>query len=84
MVAAAEEKRGDESAAGSGTMCDAFSTALFVMGTDKALDFWRANGGSLGFDLVLVTDDARVLVTKGIGSQFEQAEGTDYTYEIIS
>jgi len=84
VVAAAEENAGDESAAGSGTMCDAFSTALFVMGTDKALDFWRANGGSLGFDLVLVTDDARVLVTKGIGSQFEQAEGTDYTYEIIS
>lgn len=66
---------------GNGAMCDAFSTALFVMGEDKAIDFWRSGG--FEFDMVLITDDNRVLTTAGIADQFEQAEGTEYTYEII-
>lgn len=46
---------------GNGTLCDALSTALFVMGEEKALEFWRR--GVYDFDLVLVTKDSQVLVT---------------------
>jgi len=66
---------------GSGTMCDAFSTALFVMGEALAIDFWR-NGG-YAFDMVLVTDDGRVLVTGGLAGNFQGNEALDYTYEVI-
>lgn len=47
----------------SGIMCDAFSTALFIMGTDSAEDFWKKNGG---FDMILVTDDGRIIYTDGL------------------
>lgn len=67
---------------GNGTMCDALSTALFVMGEQKAIEFWRESG--LDFELVLVTDDDRVLVTGGIAERFTEAEGSGYTYETVS
>ncbi len=69
-------------ASGGGTMCDAFSTALFVMGEEKALDFWRTGG--YDFDLVLVTQDGRVLVTEGIADAFTLDEGSGYTCETVS
>ena len=69
-------------APGNGTMCDALSTALFVMGEQKAIEFWRESG--LDFELVLVTDDDRVLVTGGIAERFTEAEGSGYTYETVS
>ena len=46
-----------------GAMADALSTALFVMGEQAALDFWRAHEG---FDLVLLTDGGTLYVTEGI------------------
>lgn len=67
---------------GKGTMCDALSTALFVMGEEKALDFWR--GGAYDFDLVLVTEDGRVVITEGIADAFEKCEESGYRYEIVS
>ena len=42
---------------------DALSTALFVMGMDKAAEYYRDNGG---FDLVFVTDDDTIYYTGGI------------------
>ena len=67
---------------GNGTMCDALSTALFVMGEEKALDFWRS--GVYDFDLVLVTADGRVVVTDGLADRFTESEGSGYTYETVS
>lgn len=67
---------------GVGTMCDALSTALFVMGEEKALDFWRS--GVYDFDLVLVTEDGRVVVTDGIADEFVESEESGYSYEIVS
>ena len=64
-----------------GAMCDAFSTALFVMGEERAIDFWRSCG--YDFELVLVTEDGRVLVTEGLQDRFEQTEGSAYRYEVI-
>ena len=72
----------DASGAGNGAMCDAFSTALFVMGEEKALDFWRTGG--YDFDLVLVTADGRVVVTAGLADRFEEVKDSRYTYETVS
>lgn len=65
---------------GNGTMCDALSTALFVMGEEQAAAFWRS--GAYDFQMVLVTEDGRVLVTDGLADAFT-AEG-DYAYETLS
>lgn len=80
VVAAANG--GDSAGAGNGTMCDAFSTALFVMGEEKALDFWRSS--RYDFDLVLVTEDGRVVVTAGLAEQFEEVKDSGYVYETVS
>ncbi|MDE7361189.1 MAG: FAD:protein FMN transferase [Oscillospiraceae bacterium] len=50
-----------------GRLCDALSTALFVMGRDRALEFRRENGG---FDVILITDSGEVLITDGIADDF--------------
>ncbi len=50
-----------------GRLCDALSTALFVMGEERAADYWRANGG---FEFLLVTDDDRLLISEGAESAF--------------
>lgn len=65
----------------SGTICDALSTALFVMGQERALDFWR--DGSYDVELVLVTDDGRVVVTGGLRDAFEEVKDSGYVYEIV-
>ena len=67
---------------GSGTMCDALSTALFVMGEEQALEFWRS--GVYDFELVLVTEDGRVVVTAGLESALTKLEESGYDYEIVS
>lgn len=65
-----------------GTMCDALSTALFVMGEEEALAFRKSSG--YDFDLVLVTADGRVVVTSGIAEEFSFNEESGYLYEIVS
>lgn len=71
-----------DSADGNGTLCDALSTALFVMGEEKALDFWRS--GKYDFQMVLVTKDDRVVVTDGLTDVLTEMEGNGYTYETVS
>ena len=71
-----------------GTMCDAYSTALFVMGEERALAFWRDETmwGEQGcpFDLVLVTEDDRVVVTEGLADRFTLDETSGYALEAAS
>ena len=50
-----------------GTMADCLSTAMFVLGENKAINYWRSHGG---FDMILVTNDNRVICTKGLLEDF--------------
>ena len=69
-----------------GTLCDAFSTAFFITGEKAALDDWREWQGVSPsfFDLVLITEDGRVVVTEGLAESFTLDEGSGYTLEIVS
>ena len=64
----------------SGTMADAYSTALYVMGEQAACDFWRQSGE---FELVLITADGRVLYTPGLAGQITQ-KGASYDFQEVS
>lgn len=55
----------------SGLVCDALSTALFVMGLDQAVEYWRTRND---FDAILVTDTAEVYITEGVSEHFELAD----------
>ena len=51
-----------------GTLADGLSTALYVMGTDKAIQFWRNH--SAEFDAILYTEDGTLYATQGIADAF--------------
>lgn len=57
---------------GNGLECDALSTALFVMGKERAVEYWRENGG---FEMVLVTDSGTICITEGIEAGFRNDSG---------
>ena len=51
-----------------GTLADALSTALFVMGKEKAVAYWKAHAKE--FDVVLIEDDGTISVSEGIENVF--------------
>ncbi|HBD85801.1 MAG TPA: FAD:protein FMN transferase, partial [Clostridiales bacterium] len=51
----------------SGVTADCLSTALFVLGKDAALDYWRTYGG---FEMILITQDDQIVCTSGLKSIF--------------
>jgi thiamine biosynthesis lipoprotein len=60
-----------------GVLADGLSTALFVMGTEQAKEFWKDNGDD--FDVILLTDNDELYISEGIEDVFE----SDYTVEVI-
>lgn len=60
-----------------GTLADALSTAMFVLGQEKALQYWRDNGG---FEMIMVTDEDEVICTSGLIEVFTLTNTSDYTY----
>ena len=60
-----------------GTMADCLSTAMFVLGESKALNYWRTYGG---FEMILVNTDNKITCTKGLIEQFSLTNNS-YTLE---
>ena len=50
------------------TECDALSTALFVMGKEKAIDYYERERS---FDFVFILKDGSVVISQGINDSFE-------------
>ena len=50
------------------TLADALSTALYVMGKDKAIDFWRKHTDS--FDMILMDNNDELYISEGIYDSF--------------
>ena len=63
-----------------GKLCDALSTALFVMGAERAEAYWRAHGG---FDMLLITEANEVILTPGIAERFTLSEGRTETVRVL-
>lgn len=60
-----------------GAMCDAYSTALFVMGKEKAVTFAKEYND---FDFIFITENNEIYITDGIAEA--QLEG-EYTVKLI-
>lgn len=63
-----------------GTLADGLSTSLFIMGKDKAIEFWKKHSDE--FDTILMTDDDKLYVTAGISDAFTAED--DYEVEIVN
>lgn len=60
----------------SGIECDALSTALLVMGADKAYEYRKEYGD---FDMLIAMDDGSLFATPGFAESFTAEEGHSVT-----
>lgn len=60
-----------------GMMADCLSTTLFVMGREKAENYWKANVDK--FDMILMDDNSNIYITEGIKDQFT----SEYEYTVL-
>jgi len=68
----------------SGTLCDALSTAFFVLGREEALRCWREKRDQdRDFELILADEDKGVWVTAGLKDRFTLDEASGYTLNIV-
>lgn len=69
----------------SGARADALSTALFVLGADRAVDLWRATQGdeASAFEAVLITRNGAVLVTEGLSDFFTPEAAYEGSVETV-
>lgn len=64
-----------------GKLCDALSTALFVMGTEDAISYWKQYGD---FEMILLTDKDEIYITEGLENRFTlQKEYNSYPVTVI-
>ena len=59
-----------------GLLADGLSTSLFIMGQEKAIDFWREHKDA--FDAVLIDKDGNITITAGLQDAFE----SNLTYQV--
>ena len=60
-----------------GTLADGLSTALYIMGYDKAVQFWEQHQDE--FDVILITADEQIHVSKKLQDSFQ----SDKNWETI-
>ncbi len=53
-----------------GTMADCLSTAMFILGENNALNYWRNYGG---FEMILVNNSNQIICTSGLIEEFTLA-----------
>ncbi|MCR5691436.1 MAG: FAD:protein FMN transferase [Eubacterium sp.] len=58
-----------------GTLADGLSTSLFIMGKDKAIQYWQKHREE--FDMILLDQEGQITISQGISQQFSSD-----TYEI--
>lgn len=63
-----------------GTLADCLSTAMYVLGEKGALKYWRDYGG---FDMIMITDDGRVICTTGLIEIFSLTNESKYTVSFV-
>lgn len=72
--------------ADSGLLCDGLSTALFVMGLDRGVQFWQTwhDHKDVSFDCIFITDDGSVYLTPGLVDAFTLADGQSREVTVLS
>lgn len=60
-----------------GTLADGLSTSLFIMGKEKAEEYWRKHAKE--FEVIFVTEDERIYLSEGLKEDFE----SDYKVEVL-
>ena len=65
----------------SGTTADGLSTAVFVMGEERAVGLWRE---TRDFEMILVTSGGEIVITDGLKDAFTREEDSGYTLRIVS
>ena len=60
-----------------GTLADGMSTALYIMGYEKACQFWRQHREE--FNVILVTDDGKIHISENLKENFQ----TEWDLEMI-
>lgn len=64
-----------------GVYCDALSTSLFIMGPERATEFWKTHRD---FDMILVTENGQVLITPDLAPSFTLTENAPYELRVIA
>lgn len=72
--------------ADSGLLCDGLSTALFVMGLDRGVQFWQTwrDHKDVSFECIFITDDGSVYLTPGLADAFTLADGQSREVTVLS
>ena len=58
-----------------GKVCGALSSSLFVMGAERAIEYWRQDQN---FDMILITESRDIYLTSGISERFTVDESHSY------
>lgn len=67
--------------ASEGKLADALSTAIYVMGLEEAVEYWKTSGA---FEMILVTEEHEVYITEGIQEDFILSDDWNEGIQVIA